>query len=145
MALVKFNDRNKVNGYSTFNELFDSFFKESFVNDKLINRLPAVNISESDHHFHIELAAPGLKKDDYKIAIDKDVLKISAETKAAEKEDTKRVTRKEYSYSSFVRSFNLPDLIDHANIDASYIDGVLKINIAKKEEAKFQTREISIK
>jgi HSP20 family protein len=145
MTLVKFNDRNKVNGYSTFNELFDSFFKESFVNDKLVNSIPAVNISESENHFHIELAAPGLKKDDFKIVIDKDVLKISAEIKSEEKEEAKKITRKEYSYSSFVRSFNLPDLIDHAHIDASYVDGVLKIDIAKKEEAKFQTREISIK
>ena len=145
MTLVKFNDRNKVNGYSTFNELFDSFFKESFVNGKLINKVPAVNISESDHHFHIELAAPGLKKDDFKIAIDKDILKISAEIKAEEKGDTKKVTRKEYSYSSFVRSFNLPDFIDHANIDASYIDGILKIDIAKKEEAKLLSRDISVK
>lgn len=145
MTLVKFNDRNKVNGYSTFNELFDSFFKESFVNDKLINSVPAVNISESEHHFHIDLAAPGLKKDDFKISIDKDVLKISAEIKSEEKENSKKVTRKEYNYSSFVRSFNLPDFIDHARIDAAYVDGVLKIDIAKKEEAKFLTREISVK
>ncbi|MBU1371337.1 MAG: Hsp20/alpha crystallin family protein [Bacteroidetes bacterium] len=143
MTLVKFNDAKKVNGLSTFNELFDSFFNDSFVNDKLITRVPAVNIAESEGHYHIELAAPGLKKEDFKISLDRDVLTISAEKE--EKEENRKINRKEYSFSSFVRSFNLPDLIDHANIDASYIDGVLKIDIAKKEEAKFQTREISIK
>lgn len=145
MTLVKFNNDRKVNGYSTFNELFDTFFKDSFVNDKLISKVPAVNISESENHFHIELAAPGLKKEDFKIAIDKDVLTISSEKKTEEKEENRRINRKEFSYTSFVRSFNLPDLIDHANIEASYVDGLLKIDIAKKEEAKVQTREIAIK
>lgn len=145
MTLVKFNNDRKVNGYSTFNELFDTYFKEGFVNHKSINRLPAVNISESENYFHIELAAPGLKKTDFKIAIDKDVLTISSERKAEEQAENRRVNRKEFSYASFVRSFNLPDLIDHSNIEASYTDGILRIDIAKKEEAKVQTREISIK
>ena len=145
MTLVKFNNDRKVNGYSTFNELFDTFFKDSFVNDKLITRVPAVNISETENHFHIELAAPGLKKEDFKIAIDKDVLTISSERKTEEQTENRRVNRKEFSYASFVRSFNLPDLIDHSNIEATYVDGILRIDIAKKEEAKVQTREISIK
>lgn len=145
MTLVKFNDGKKVNGYSTFNELFDSFFKDSFVNDKLISRVPAVNISESDGHYHIELAAPGLKKEDFKISLDRDVLSISAEVKEENQESNKKINRKEYSYASFVRSFNLPDLIDHSNIEATYVDGILKIDIAKKEEAKVLTREISVK
>lgn len=145
MTLVKFNNNRKVNGYSTFNELFDTYFTEGLATDKLISKVPAVNISESENHFHIELAAPGLKKEDFKIAIDKDVLTISSEKKAVEQTENKRINRKEFSYSSFVRSFNLPNLIDHSNIEASYIDGILKIDIAKKEEAKVQTREISIK
>ncbi len=145
MTLVKFNENKKVSGYSTFNELFDSFFKDSFVNDKLVSRVPAVNISETEGYYHIELAAPGLKKEDFKIALDKDVLSISAEVKTEDKQEGKKINRKEYSYSSFVRSFNLPELVDHAHIDANYTDGILKIDIAKKEEAKFQTREISIK
>ena len=145
MTLVKFNNDRKVNGYSTFNELFDTFFKDGLVNDKSINRVPAVNISETANHFYIELAAPGLKKEDFKIAIDKDVLTISSEKKAEEQTENKRVNRKEFSYSTFVRSFNLPDLIDYSNIEASYVDGILNIAIAKKEEAKAQTREIAIK
>lgn len=143
MTLVKFNDGKKVNGYSTFNELFDSFFNDSFVNDKMISRVPAVNISESEGHYHIELAAPGLKKEDFKISVDRDVLTISAQKE--EKEENKKINRKEYSFASFVRSFNLPDLIDHSNIEASYVDGILKIDIAKKEEAKVMSREIAVK
>jgi HSP20 family protein len=145
MTLVKFNNNRKANGYSTFNELFETYFKEGLVNDKSTAKVPAVNISESENHFHIELAAPGLKKEDFKIAIDKDVLTISAEKKTETIGENLKINRKEFSYATFSRSFNLPDLIDHTNIEASYTDGILKIDIAKKEEAKVQTREISIK
>lgn len=145
MTLVKFKENKPARNYNTFNELFDSFFKESLVNDKLINRVPAVNISESEGHFHIELATPGLKKEDFKIAVDKDVLTISSESESESKDENKKLNRQEYNYSSFTRSFNLPELVDQANIDAVYTDGVLKIDIAKKEEAKLQTREIAVK
>ncbi|TKB97687.1 Hsp20/alpha crystallin family protein [Pedobacter cryophilus] len=145
MTLVKFNDGKKLNHYSTFNHLFDSFLKDEFINERPMLKVPAVNISESENHFHIELAAPGLKKEDFKISIDKDVLKVSSEGKKEENKAQQKINRKEFSYDSFTRSFNLPDLIDHSNIEATYDAGILKIDIAKKEEAKIQTREISIK
>lgn len=145
MTLVKFNNNRKTNGYSTFNELFETYFKEGLVNDKSTTKVPAVNISESENHFSIELAAPGLKKEDFKIAIDKDVLTISSEKKTETSGENIKTNRKEFSYTSFSRSFNLPDLIDHVNIEASYKDGILKVDIAKKEEAKMQIREILIK
>jgi HSP20 family protein len=144
MTLVKFNNDKKVNGYSTFNELFDSFLKDSYVGDKVISKVPAVNVSETESHYYLELAAPGMKKDDFKISLDKDVLKIVADVKSKEATEDKKLNRQEFNYGSFVRSFNLPDLIDHSKIEASYVDGILNISIAKKEEAKFLTRDIVI-
>lgn len=144
MTLVKFNNDKKVNGYSTFNELFDSFFKDNYVNDKILSNVPMVNISETKDHFLVELAAPGMKKDDFKISLDKDVLKIVADVKSKEAAEGKKLNRQEFNYASFIRSFNLPDLIDHSKIEATYVDGILNISIAKKEEAKFLIRDIAI-
>jgi HSP20 family protein len=73
MTLVKFNYTKKINNFPPFNELFDSFLKDSYVNDKAISKSLAVNISEYKEHFYIELAAPRLKKKDFKISIDKDL------------------------------------------------------------------------
>jgi HSP20 family protein len=145
MTLVKFDvrsDRDLVN--PGFGDIFESFFNDSFISDRLTSRVPAVNICETDGHYQIELAAPGLKKEDFKINLDKNVLNISVEKKSEETEDNKKYNRREYSYMSFVRSFALPDSADDGNIEAQYIDGVLKINVAKKEEAKMASREINI-
>ena len=148
MTLVKFSNGNKSQALSPlFNDVFESFFNtDSFVSDRLISRVPAVNIAETESDFHIELAVPGMRKDDFKINLDKNVLSISAETKSENEETNqdKRYNRREYSYNSFVRTFTLPDTADYANISAEYVDGILKVNVAKKEEARMQSREISI-
>jgi len=146
MTLVKFNGRNDRDLVSPgFNDIFESVFNDSFLSDRIISRIPAVNICESDSHYHIELGAPGLKKEDFKIDLERNVLNISVEKKTEETENTKKYNRKEYSYTSFVRSFALPDSADDGNIDAEYTDGVLKINVAKKEAATMTSRQISIK
>ena len=116
-----------------------------YLNDRFITKIPAVNIAETENEFHIELAVPGLKKEDFKISLDKNVLSVSAEKKAENVEEGKKYSKREYSYNSFVRSFTLPETADHAKIDAEYTDGILKLNVAKKEEAKVQTREIAVK
>ena len=146
MTLVKFNNGQKSNAVNPwFSDVFDSIFNDSFVSDRLLTKVPAVNIAETENEFHIELAAPGLKKEDFKINLDKNVLSISAEKKADSDSEGKKYSKREYSYTSFVRSFTLPDTADQSNISAEYADGILKLNVAKKEEAKFQTREIAIK
>ena len=146
MTLVKFSNGNNSNALKPwFSDVFEDFFNDSYVSDRITTRVPAVNIAETDNAFHIELAAPGLKKEDFKINLEKNVLSISVEKKAEDTEENKRFNRKEYSYSSFVRSFTLPDSADQTSIDAEYIDGILKINVAKKEEAKLVTREIAVK
>jgi len=147
MTLVKFNE-GKSRGSLVrpgFDDIFESIMNDTFLSDRMVSRVPAVNISETDGHYHIELAAPGLKKDDFKVNLDRDVLTISAERQTEQIENDKKYNKREYSYSSFVRSFTLPDSADDDGIEAEYTDGVLKINVAKKEEAKTVSRQIAIK
>ncbi|RZK33698.1 MAG: Hsp20/alpha crystallin family protein, partial [Pedobacter sp.] len=92
----------------------------------------------------IELAAPGLKKEDFQINLKKDTLSVWAEVKKDESQIAKDFTRKEFDYSSFARSFNLPETADGDNITAEYKDGILKININKKDDAKLQHKEIVV-
>ena len=146
MTLVKFaNGQKNQNVNPFFNDVFESILNDSFLSDKLSARVPAVNIAETENEFHIELAVPGLKKEDFKINLEKNVLSISAEKKEENIEEGKKYSKKEYSYNSFVRSFTLPETVDHAKIDAQYTDGILKLSVAKKEEAKIQSREIAVK
>lgn len=146
MTLVKFDQEKTSNALLPgFNDIFGSFFNDSFISDRLVTRVPAANISESDEKYHIELAAPGLKKDDFKLQLDRNVLSISVEQRSENADNNKNYNKREFSYSSFVRSFTLPESADHANIDATYTDGVLKIDIAKREEARSVSRQIEIK
>jgi len=123
--------------------VFNDFFKpwnEWFDNGgSLLGRamnVPAVNITEEKDEYRVSLAAPGLKKDDFKLDVDGNILTISSEKEESKEEKDKRFTRKEYSYSSFSRSFTLPEEINREKIEAKYEDGVLKISLPRKEEAK---------
>lgn len=145
MTLVKFNPAKTASSVNPwFTDVFESVFNDSVLTDRLVSRVPAVNIAETDADFQIELAVPGLKKEDFKISIDKNILSISAEKKNENREESKKYSKREYSYTSFIRSFTLPDTIDHSKIDAAYTDGILKLTVAKKEEAKVQSREITV-
>lgn len=144
MTLVKFNNSKNLGNYSPFNDLFDSFFKDSYVNDRVLAKVPAVNISETEDQYEIELAAPGLKKEDFKLNLEKNILNVSAGRKTETVNENKNVSRKEFSFSSFSRSFTLPEAADANKIGASYQDGILYVTIGKKEEAKIQSREITI-
>lgn len=121
---------------------FDDFFKpwnEWFDKSGYLGRImnvPAVNISEEKNEYLVSLAVPGMKKDDFKIDVDGNILTISSEKEETKEEKEKAFTRKEYNYSSFSRSFTLPDAVNKEKIDAKYEDGVLKISLPRKEEAK---------
>jgi HSP20 family protein len=146
MTLVKFNNGHK--NYSAnpfFNDVFDTILNDRFLGGKQLSHVPAVNIAETESEFQIELAVPGLKKEDIKINLEKNVLSVSAEKKNENVEEGRKFTKREYNYTSFSRSFNLPESVDHSKIDAEYVDGILKLNVAKREEAKIQTREIAVK
>jgi len=110
-----------------------------------MTRVPAANISETANDFHVELAAPGLKKEDFKLKLERDVLSISVEQVNQPQQQERSYTKREFSYSSFVRSFTLPDSANSEGIQAEYHNGVLSINIPKREEAKITTRQIQIK
>jgi len=123
--------------------LFDNDFYPVFQNRAA--SLPAVNIREDEGKYNLELAVPGMDKKDLKIDINEDVLTISSETKQ-EKEETKDgYKRKEFSYSSFCRSFYLPENVDRDKIEANYTDGILSVGLPKMEEEKSKiSRQISI-
>lgn len=129
---------------SVFNDVFrpwDSLlgWPESFATPhfrlKTI-QVPSVNIREADNLYEISLAAPGLKKEDFKIDVEGDMLTISAETKDETEEKEDSYTRKEFSYNSFTRSFTLPEWVKKDSIQANYNDGLLKLTLPKMEEAK---------
>lgn len=124
------------------NELLSSFFD----NDDTRNTLPSANIKEDKDSFTIEVAAPGFNKQDFKINLNSSTLEISGEKKAdcSNKHDKKSL-RKEFHYEAFSRSFTLPDTVDAEKIKASYTDGILNIEIPKREEAKVKPeRQIEI-
>ncbi|WP_374165019.1 Hsp20/alpha crystallin family protein [Arcticibacter sp. MXS-1] len=145
MSLVKFNNGKSNALVPGIDDIFESFFNDSFLSDRMVSRVPAVNICETDADYHIELAAPGLRKEDFKINLDRNILSISVEQKTEHTEKTKKYNKREFNYTSFVRSFALPDSADDASIEAEYKDGVLMISVAKKEEARSVTRQIEIK
>jgi len=143
MTLVNFNNRTR-NTAPYFNNVFDSLFSDAVTKNKLVDKSPNVNIYENEAAYVIELAAPGLKKEDFQINLKKDTLSVWAEVKKDETQVAKDFTRKEFDYSSFARSFNLPDSADGDNITAEYKDGILSINISKKDDAKLQHKEIVV-
>lgn len=124
----------------SFPVLFDDFFKpwnEWF--DTGMQRtitVPAVNITEEKDRYKITMAAPGMKKEDFKIDVNGNMMTISAETKEEKEEKDKNYTRKEYNYSSFSRSFSLPAEVKKESIEAKYDNGVLTLALPKKDEAK---------
>jgi len=147
MTLIKFNSdkNNSQKGLvPSFSNVFDSIFTDSFFSGRDMELVPAVNISETADKFHIELAAPGLEKQDFKVNLERKMLTISVQKEHSNETEGKNFSRKEFSYNSFVRSFTLPESADDSNIEARYADGVLTLDIPKKEEAKMASRQIAI-
>ncbi|PJJ84362.1 Hsp20/alpha crystallin family protein [Mucilaginibacter auburnensis] len=147
MTLVKFNPEKRNNGalMPNFTDVFDSIFNDSFFNDRMTVRVPAANISETEDHYHVELAAPGLRKEDFKLNLERNVLSISVENQKEQTNSQISYNKREFAYNSWVRSFTLPESANPDYIEATYTDGVLKIDIAKREEAKAVRRQIEIK
>lgn len=147
MALIKFPTKavntDVVNPF--VNSVFDNLFNDSFISDRLVTRIPAVNITESEQAFAIELAAPGLQKSDFKINVDKNIISISVEKSEKDTGEDKLYSKKEFSYNSFTRSFTLPETVDYSSIDAGYENGILEVKIGKKEDAIVSKRLIEVK
>lgn len=137
MSLVKSNKNGDLFP-SLLSDFFDNnrFFGNRWPEKEFNHSLPAVNIKEDGKQFDIEFAAPGFSKNDFKIDVENNVMTVSAEKKEEKNEENKRFTRKEFSYNSFSRSFTLPQTVNAEKIDARYADGLLHLQIPKKEEVK---------
>lgn len=130
--------------FKPWNNWFDNTNGGSLWNNVLT--MPAVNIVEEKNDFKISLAVPGMKKSDFKIDVEGDMLTISAETTEEKEDKDKKFTRREYSYTSFSRSFTIPEGTKADKIDARYEDGVLKIVLPKTEEIKkMEAKHIAVK
>ena len=138
----------KINrNYPSFlDEFFGTDFHPVHYRRNGFQSLPAVNISESEDGFTIEVAAPGLEKKDFKIDLDNDTLTIASVREDKSEENRDQFSRREFRYNSFSRSFNLPETVDAENITAGHKNGILSVTIPKKEEAKAKPlRQIAIK
>jgi len=143
MTLVKFNNKTR-NTAPYFNNVFDSLFSEALTKNYSVNKVPNVNIYETANEYKIELAAPGLAKEDFKIDLKKDNLSVWVEKVPTENAVEKDYTRKEFDYQSFARSFVLPEGVDADKISAEYLNGILTVTIGKKEEVKSTYKEIIV-
>ena len=127
---------------SSIPSVFDDFFKpwnEWFDDRRFFNQVatvPSVNITENKDNYQVALAAPGLKKEDFKIDVEGNMLTISSEKEENKEEKNEKYTRKEYSYSSFSRSFTLPEDVKEEAIEATYENGVLNLRLPRKENGK---------
>ncbi|MBN2637992.1 MAG: Hsp20/alpha crystallin family protein [Bacteroidales bacterium] len=138
MNLIRFNQ------YPIFNDLFENF-ERNFINqaNELKGDMPAVNINEENDRFILELAAPGLNKSDFKINLDNQVLTISSAKK--EEKNEKNYTRREFLFNSFTRSFTLPKNVDSEKISADYENGILKLQLPKKDLETKISKQIEIR
>ena len=138
MTLVKRNYRNLDN---LFDEFFNNVAPVQWGKD---SGVPAVNIHETAEAYHLELVAPGLAKEDFKVNVEKSLLTISYEKKTESENKDYKTHRKEYTFNSFKRSFTVDENINAEGIQAKYENGVLKLLLPKKEEVKILPKEISI-
>jgi len=146
MSLIKF--KHQAPAWNTFDNFFNDFFEGEFNPGKIArtSSVPAANVKETQDAFHVELAAPGMKKDDFKIELNEDLLTIRTEKSEENEEKTERFTKREFNFTSFVRSFRLPENVDFENINAQYENGILTLGIPKVElEEEAKVRQIAIK
>lgn len=145
MSLIKWSPSNSL--FPSMSSLVDNFFKDDdFFNGlRTGSSLPAVNVVDTKEAYTLEVAAPGLKKEDFKVTVDKGVLTIKAERSTEEKEEKDNYTRREFSYSSFNRSFWLPEHVNAEGVNAKYDEGILKITLPKVvEEVEGPAKAIEI-
>ena len=129
-------------------DVFNDFFDNDFMT-RANATAPAINVKENDKEYTVELAAPGLKKDDFNVNIDRDGnLHIHMESKNEKKDEDKKshYLRREFSYSKFEQTLLLPDDVDKEKIEAKVNDGVLTVNLPKTEKKEDKTlKQIEVK
>ena len=150
MSLINWTGIAPKNSLSRY---VDDFFNDTY--RKMLNwegidsdgmTVPAVNVSDHDDNYELHLAAPGMKKEDFQININNNVLVIRAERKAERKDHESAYTRREFRYHSFERRFTLPENINQEKIEARYEEGILKVNLPKMPilEAEREVKKIAI-
>lgn len=142
MTQVRFNHRPARN-FDFFNDFFN--LPSAWANPSAdVASIPATNVFETPKSYLLELSAPGRNKEDFQVNIEKDLLTISFEKKEEEKVEGVTPVRREYSFNSFKRSFSLDEKIDVTGIQAKYENGILKIELPKKEQVKQEPKQITI-
>ena len=144
MTLVKVNNPISKSFDGFFNDLLEGFpaLDKVFNEEKLT--FPPVNITEKENSYHMEVVAPGWEKENFNIKLDGDVLTINAEKTEETNETSDKVIRREYSKKSFKRSFTLDEKVDVNSINAKYENGVLKLDLPKKENVKAALKDIAV-
>ena len=147
MSLI--NWRNRYDLMPGFPKWVDNFFRDEDIRTGFWPKrmeMPAVNIKETDTTFELEVAVPGMKKDDFKIEVKEGMLYISAETSSEQEEKEENYTRKEFNFSSFSRSFWLPENVKTDDIKANYKEGMLQVTLPKAEvKVVEKTKMIKVK
>jgi HSP20 family protein len=143
MSLVKYADgRGLIN---PFTDVFKSFFNDSFFSERMISQVPAVNVPVNKDHHHMEMATPGLKKEDFKVNLERNMLTITSQKQQEQTGGGKKYNKREYRCTSFVRSFTLPEVVNNMAVKAAYTDCVLCVDVPKQEAAKAASRQMEIK
>lgn len=132
---------NAITGFPAWASFIDEFFGEEPGNSMATNfnkglSTPKVNIKENEDAYTLNMAVPGFNKSDFVIDVEDETLSISMEVTKEDEKTEENYARKEYGYASFKRSFSLPETVEEEKIEATYKDGILSVNIPKKEEAK---------
>lgn len=144
MTLVKNNHDVKEFIPRTFSDIIDNFFNDTVGSGKIVKFLPGVDVAEGEKNYEIHVAIPGMKKEEIKIEFQEGKLTISGERKLEKEESGKKYHTIETQYGAFQRSFYLPDNVYVEGIEASYTDGILKVNIPK-DERKIAKATIQVK
>jgi HSP20 family protein len=141
MSLTKWNNADVL--FPSISNLLDEFIGDALSRtaNGSATMVPAVNILETDNEYIVEVAAPGLRKEDFELHVEQKRLAISAHTEEPQPEG--KYARREFGYHSFKRVFTLPDFVNVEDIQASYNEGILKISIPKREEVKPRTIQIA--
>lgn len=145
MNLIKKNSDYAPSYINLFDDILNRNWNDLFYGNKMQKNMPSVNIADHDNAYTLEVAAPGYEKDHFKINVENNVLSIKAEIKNEKEDDAKRYAHREYYYASFERQFTLPENVDEEKIEATYKNGVLEIQIPKKNvQPTLPSREINI-
>jgi HSP20 family protein len=123
--------------FKPWNEWFETGFKRMLT-------IPAVNVADKKDYYEVSMAVPGFKKDDLNIDVDESLMTISAADETEKEDKDEGYTRKEYNYSSFSRSFSLPQDVNKEKITATYTDGILCLRLPKKDISKSTTSKITV-